>query len=246
MSNEPAEARRLDRLRSALSRRFPTPISQVAGVSAAIVLVGLAVGLIFDVLAGGLYKAWPLALRWPSQHLTDLAKSAWILTTSAIVVAIGLLLERRAVSAAGRRGARYAWQGALYLFASVAIAGIAVNLAKRAIGRARPEMFSTDGVLHFRPFAGDVDFESFPSGHSNTAGALAMALALLFPRYRAHFLVGGITLASMRVFVSAHYPSDMITGFLIGCWFSFLIAHWLGRRGFLFEIAGNWPILRKQ
>lgn len=245
MSNDPAEARRLDKWRKALARRFPTPLSRVAGVSAAIVLTGLVVGLLFDVTAGGLYKNWPLVLRWPSEKLTDLAKSAWILITSASIAAIAGLVFRQAVSDATKRTARFAWQAAIYVFASVAIAGIAVNLAKRAIGRARPEMFGNDGVLYFRPFAGDADFESFPSGHSNTSGALAMALGLLFPRYRVHFLVGGITLASMRIFVSAHYPSDMITGFLIGCWFSFLIAHWLGRRGFLFDIEGSWPVLKK-
>ena len=244
MSQKPVEPGRIEKLAEAVSNRFPTPLSRMAGSFAAILLIGLITGLLFDSQSGALYKAWPTVLRWPSRQLTDLAKSWWILWSCAAIVVAGLIIRRRAI-ASGRRAARFAWQAALYVFASVAIAGIVVNLAKRAIGRARPEMFSTDGVLSFRPFAGNVDFESFPSGHSNTAGALAMSLALLFPRFRIAFLIGGLLLASTRVFVSAHYPSDMITGFLIGTWFAFLIAHAFARRDFLFDGTGPLPVVRQ-
>ncbi len=110
-----------------------------------------------------------------------------------------------------------------FVFTSVAISGITVNLAKRLIGRARPELFNSEGLFGLSPFSGAL-FESFPSGHATTDGALVAALAILFPKARIPLLVGGAFLAITRVIVSKHYPSDIVAGFFYGIWCSLMMA----------------------
>jgi membrane-associated phospholipid phosphatase len=124
---------------------------------------------------------------------------------------------------------------ASYVLISVSIAGLISNLFKRAIGRPRPELFGDHGLFSFNPFMHDSDFESFPSGHATTCGALWTALALLFPRFRWPLLVVGVYLAATRVFVGAHFPSDVFVGFGWGMWFAFFMAIVFARHGIVFS-----------
>src|SRR5690606_4716562 len=57
---------------------------------------------------------------------------------------------------------------------------------------------------------------SFPSGHATNLAAAAVVFASAFPRlFWVWVLVFGF-LATSRVIVSAHYPSDVIAGFVVG------------------------------
>jgi undecaprenyl-diphosphatase len=56
---------------------------------------------------------------------------------------------------------------------------------------------------------------SFPSGHSVTAFATAVILASHFRRHVLFYSLAAI-MAFSRVYVGAHYPSDVITGSIIG------------------------------
>ncbi len=63
---------------------------------------------------------------------------------------------------------------------------------------------------------------SFPSGHMTAATALVITLAMVVPRQHrnAALGVGGAFLAAMAlslVVLEAHYPSDVIGGFLVAC-----------------------------
>ena len=205
----------------------------------AIFAVALIVGLFLDNWVGTMRGHWPWPLERPSRILTDIGKSAWILYACAAMIAAGAMLVRRAMYRRRQHIGSYLVSAGLYIFASVALSGIISNLLKRIIGRARPVEHADFGVLGFHPLAGNYAFESFPSGHSTTAGALSMALALLFPRMRTFFLVAGLLLMSTRIFVGAHYASDGTAGLLFGAWFAFMTAWWFADRDWLFVDGGQ-------
>ena len=197
---------------------------------------------LFDRPAIEWVRSEPDWLRRLAATLTDLGKSDWILI-SAAVAGLGLhMLGKRFSGRAARLKATEVVHASLFVFLSVAGSGLIANLLKRMIGRARPTLFETLGNLHFQPFANDYNFESFPSGHSTTDGALAMALALLFPPLRLPLLLLGFLLAATRTLVGAHYPSDVVTGYSFGVWFSLMVAILFARHGLLFRTGTpGWP-----
>ena len=202
-----------------------------------LVVAGLAVAayLLLDARAASLYDHWPGWVRAPARLLTDLGKSWWIISGSVIIIIGGALLHRLSGKEGLRRIAIRAVHMANYVLISVAISGLIANIVKRAIGRPRPELFGDHGLLSFNPFAHDSAYESFPSGHATTDGAFWTALALLYPPLRWPFLFFGLYLAFTRVFVGAHYPSDVTVGFCWGMWFAFLVAILFARHGLIFS-----------
>ncbi|CAN7640049.1 phosphatase PAP2 family protein [Rhizobium sp. LjRoot254] len=202
-----------------------------------LVVTALAVAAYFllDAYAASMYDAWPDWMRKPARFFTDLGKSWWIITGSVIVIIAGILMLRFSSDKAHRRLGAQAIAMASYVLVSVAISGLISNLVKRAIGRPRPEMFGDHGLFSLNPFAHDSALESFPSGHATTDGAFWTALALLYPPLRWPFLIIGLYLAFTRVFVGAHYPSDVLVGFGWGMWFAFLMAIVFARHGLVFS-----------
>ena len=67
-----------------------------------------------------------------------------------------------------------------------------------------------------------VDY-SFPSGHSTTAFFLAVAYSQLLPALAPLFYVLAGLVAVSRVYLRLHYPSDALTGSLIGLLAAFLL-----------------------
>jgi membrane-associated phospholipid phosphatase len=93
------------------------------------------------------------------------------------------------------------------------VAGIAVQLTKAAIPAPRPAaIMETVHVIGPLLRAG-----SFPSGHAATATAAGLAVAYYAPSRAAAAAVMGLALltALSRIFVGAHFPSDVIGGIAI-------------------------------
>jgi membrane-associated phospholipid phosphatase len=188
----------------------------------------------------------PLALRPMGSVVTDLGQSGWILLVSLFLCVEACICYRLASSWRRRFQAALVGHMTLYVFLCVALSGLTANLFKRAIGRARPALYDDLGIFSLHSFAGSSRFESFPSGHATTIGALMMAMALLAPAFRLPFLVMGLWLGFSRVVVGAHYPSDVIAGLALGAWFSLALAILFSRYGLLFRQApGGWPVLRR-
>jgi membrane-associated phospholipid phosphatase len=104
----------------------------------------------------------------------------------------------------------------LFLFSSVAISGLTVDLIKFIAGRARPKLYFSEQLFGFDGFHWEHAWTSFPSGHSATALSVAMFLALLFPRWRFVALFAGTLVAFSRIYLSQHYISDVIAGSFLG------------------------------
>lgn len=202
-----------------------------------VVVTVLAVVAFFllDARVGALYDLWPDWVYRPARFLTDLGKSGWIINTTVVIIVAGLLLRRFASRENLRRLGAQAIGMASYVLITVAISGLTANFFKRLIGRPRPQMFGEEGVFSVNPFMNTSLYESFPSGHATTAGALWAALALLFPPLRWPFLIFGFYLAVTRIFVGAHFPSDILVGYGWGVWFAFFMAVVFARHGIVFS-----------
>jgi undecaprenyl-diphosphatase len=106
--------------------------------------------------------------------------------------------------------------GAARTALAAGIAGAACGALKVAIGRERPYE-SPDHADRFRPFSGH---ESFPSGHSTVAFALAAALdresGSRWVRWTAYPAAGLV--AWSRVRDDRHWTSDVLAGAVLGAW----------------------------
>jgi membrane-associated phospholipid phosphatase len=94
--------------------------------------------------------------------------------------------------------------------------GLLANTLKWGLGRARPGIEGVDGVFTFAPIASSAGWASFPSGHSTTITALALALSFIAPRFRAAFTSVALWVAVSRIVVGAHWASDVVAGVCLG------------------------------
>lgn len=201
--------------------------------------------LVFDMPLGSRASMLPEWLQYWARVLTDIGLSGWLLFGSVFVFLAALAASRSEASSRIKRRANTLKNMAAYVFISVALSGLLANLFKRIIGRARPENYSDLGIFSFSPLSGST-FESFPSGHATTFGAMAMILCLLAPRYKLLFLVAGFWLAMTRVIIGAHYPSDVIVGYSFGAWFTLIMAYYFAKNDSVFWINEKaWPVLKQ-
>jgi len=158
------------------------------------------------------------------QWLTDFGKSGWLLFPTGLFCLVLLFSDWRAVS----RRVAAAWTeiGLIVSFAflSIAGAGVATNIFKQLVGRGRPVVFDRDGAFSLQPLRFDYAQASFPSGHATTMGALAVVIAVVVPRARGPAFAACAIVASSRIFVAAHYPSDVVAGFALGAAFAWFLA----------------------
>ena len=171
--------------------------------------------------------------------ITRLGKSENYLVPSGIIV-LGLAFAPWSRLTLSAKAALFQLQMmALFIFVAVAGAGLSNNVIKILIGRARPRYFGEFGAHYFDSPGWTSGFQSFPSGHSTTAGAMAIALTLLFPRFKWLWIAIGLWIAFSRVVVGAHYPSDIVAGFLYGAVFAWLLAKYCTNRRLLFRVSGE-------
>lgn len=176
--------------------------------------------------------------------ITDIGKSGWILALTGAAVVACLAFSVRAAHLRCRVGRCYAGQVAVFVFLSVAGTGLAADVLKLLVGRARPKLIETVGAIDFSPLAFNADFASFPSGHSTTAFALATSLTLLFPRLAIPLFTAAGWIAVSRVATSAHYVADVMAGAALGSFGTLLVRDEFAARGIVFKASGEGCSLR--
>lgn len=168
------------------------------------------------------------------EPVTALGKAEWPLIALALL-AIVFSIQRAWVKA----------NATAMVFFSIVLT-LVVHLLKIAFGRARPKLYFAEESLNgFFPFrlieqgGSSYDYASYPSGHSATAGALAVSVWLLAPNWlRIPVLVLSVMIAVSRVVLTSHWVADTLAGFLLGAVCAVLM-HWrFTQRGWLDEPSG--------
>jgi undecaprenyl-diphosphatase len=128
-----------------------------------------------------------------------------------------------------------------FLFAAVAVPGLFGTIIKRLIGRARPLVGGSLDPTLFHPFGWRADYASLPSGHATTSFALMVAVSSLWPRARTYALIYALMIAVSRIVVTAHYPTDVAMGALLGIAGALMVRRWFAMRrlGFSFGPDGT-------
>lgn len=112
-----------------------------------------------------------------------------------------------------------------YLCLSCAVAILIGEGLKYFFGRYRPIIFFEHGLYGMHFFSSEWALNSTPSGHTIRAFALFTGLSLLYYRFRILFMTAAVAIGVSRVIVTAHYPSDVIFGAVVGCCSSVWIYH---------------------
>jgi membrane-associated phospholipid phosphatase len=120
---------------------------------------------------------------------------------------------------------------AAFLFAAVALSGLANDLIKVPVGRSRPGLLFSQGIYGFKPFADQYYYASFPSGHANTIAALCYGLSMVTGRFKYLLLSVALAVMASRVIVGAHFPSDVMFGAYLGVVVTELIALGFEKKG---------------
>ena len=157
----------------------------------------------FDTAAGELVRSqWLPSITAVSWRMSALAGTDLILPATAGLVVL---------LAAARH-----WHGALTLAVAVLATQGVVHMVKLTVARARPD---ANGAL------AEAGGHSFPSAHSATAVALYATLAFLAARHCrgaarvAVLAAGGVVILAVgfsRIQLGAHYPVDVVAGWLLG------------------------------
>ncbi len=175
--------------------------------------------------------------------ITEFGRSDWFLYPTGIALIAFSLFRRGGMAARKLHRAHTIFLAIYFVFTSIAFSGLLTMLFKFLFGRYRPEYVEAGYVWQSEPFTRGYEFASFPSGHATTAGAAAIALALLFPRMRWIFIVAGIWVAISRPALGVHFPSDVFAGFCFGAAFTYVYARSFARKRLLFAFADAGNIL---
>lgn len=133
-----------------------------------------------------------------------------------ILVGIGLLLVK--------------YRYSLFTLLAYIYTSVIAQVLKKIFHAPRPTKFF-EGIEQIRTIKGYPVYawNSFPSGHSVSAFALAAVLAYLLPQKQRHWLLVLLALitAFSRVYLAQHFFQDIVAGSVIGVFFTLQLAWWL-------------------
>lgn len=138
--------------------------------------------------------------------LSELADQPQLISICAVTLAAGLLAGNARLARAGAR-----------MLAAELLATKLKSFVKHRVDRTRPHVVANGGRYKAKPGSSHASaLNSFPSGH--TAGAVAVARAFVreYPEHRVAAYVCAAAVAAIQIPRSAHYPTDVTAGGIVG------------------------------
>jgi membrane-associated phospholipid phosphatase len=222
----------LRRPRRAMLSYLPARNGLLAGLAMTALAV-IAVMTLIDAQAFSLARGLPKGPVQVFNDITDAGKSGWFLGPLGVLLlvlalvsspALGRITNLVLISIAARTG---------FLFLAIALPSLLASLVKNVIGRRRP---SDLGPWFYAPFTWKPAFASMPSGHTTTAFAVAVAFGALFPRARWVLWIFAGLIALSRVVITAHFPSDVMGGALVGGLGALIVRNWFAAQRLAFAL----------
>lgn len=212
----------------------------VLGAACSILLVA-AVMIVMDAWAITEARNLPAWIRNVFGEITDFGKSGWFLWPIGIL----LLAIAALASPALPRFSQLVLAAIVvrlgFVFTAIALPGLFDTIIKRLIGRGRPFVPDIANPYVYAPFAWSPAYASLPSGHATNAFAAAIAIGALWPRTRLVMWIYAAVIAVSRVVVTAHHPSDVVAGAIVGAVGALLVRSWFAscRLGFAIDADGS-------
>jgi dolichol-phosphate mannosyltransferase len=213
------------------------PLSRAVGLR--LLAAGLLIGammVVLDASAATAARHLPIWLIRGFGDITDFGKSGWLLwPLFALLLGLAVtaaLTPARFTQLIITSLALRLW----FLFVAIAVPGLAADVIKR-IGRARPFVTGSADPFAFSWLDFRAAYASFPSGHATTACAAAVAFGVLWPKTRPFLWAYAAAIALSRVVISAHYPSDVVGGAMLGALGAILVRNWFAARRLVFVVC---------
>jgi undecaprenyl-diphosphatase len=226
-----------------LSKPWPLGLGRRTWWRFALAFAALLVVVVwFDPWFSRTAQAWPKPVNDALAAITDYGVSDWVLIPSLVLLIVtaifALLIRKRAPHLALVEMTRlYA-----FLFVGVGLPGLLSNLIKRVIGRGRPHLLDQVGQFNFQNVFNDWTYQSFPSGHTTTAFALAFVIGFVSRRWLLPLLLVAAVVGVSRVAVGAHYPTDVLGGIVVGTLGAYAVRNFFAARGWLFQFRADGTI----
>jgi len=164
-------------------------------------------------------------LKSLENHRTTLGDKSFSFLSNTLAVTPFCPIAQGA-SAAITHNRSLAWDALETTSALLVCTGVTLGI-KSLAARPRPYVTYCDSLHAVKPAA----TFSFPSGHTSTSFCLATSLALEYPAWYvavpAYLWASGV--AFSRLYLGVHYPTDVLTGIVVGVGSS-LLAHWVRER----------------
>jgi undecaprenyl-diphosphatase len=136
--------------------------------------------------------------------------------------ALGLIL----LGLAWRRGSEEWTRIFLAMLLAMMLAGVAGTVIKHTIPRARPSVH-TEIRWGGPRFSSKYEYQSFPSGHVGASTAFFGVLLIARRRVGLACLPIPILIGVSRMYIGAHYLSDVVCAAVLGMLWAFVVAYFL-------------------
>ena len=153
-----------------------------------------------------------------TRDLTDAGEAShfYAIALLSSLISWAVLRFKKDLAAASRQKFLKLKNWGLTFILALLASGVITHLIKMLVGRARPNQSADRFPWNFEPINFHWHYHSFPSGHTQTLFASAVAFSFAFPKYAKWIYLSAAILASTRILLNQHFLSDVLMGAFIG------------------------------